>query len=193
MALSRLSCAWGQPGRVTGLPRGPLPLPTDILADANHRRGLTARVAWPRLVRGRGLWPRGDSESTSAAACTESYGVLQRAARAHEPSYQGRGGLTEGCDRTVRSRRTRGPKARLGFCLRHALHKLPRTLRGVSAPLRTGCRSQWPALLHRCRQRQRVEALGQLLRHCAKRLDQAVGADPGARGRHWCADNKAGG
>ena len=60
------------------------------------------------------------AESKSAAAFTESYGVFQRAALAHEPSYQVRGVLTDGFDSTVSSMRTLFPATRLGFCLRHA-------------------------------------------------------------------------
>jgi hypothetical protein len=49
--------------------------------------------------------------------------------------------------------RTVFPKARLGFCLRHALNKLSDKLVGVSASVRQGLRSKFHALLHRCRQR----------------------------------------
>jgi len=105
-----------------------------------------------------------------------------------------RGVLTDGFDSTVSSMRTLFPKARLGFCLRHALNKLPSKLIGLSAPIRKGFRSKFHALLHRCRQRKslRVVALGQLLRHFANRIDKAVGEDHGARVRHWCEDKKAG-
>ena len=98
------------------------------------------------------------------------------AALAHEPSYQVRGVLTDGFDSTVSSMRTLFPKARLGFCLRHALNKLPSKLIGLSVPIRKGFRAKFHALLHRCRQRKslRVFALGQLLRHFANRIDKAV-------------------
>ena len=43
--------------------------------------------------------------------------------------------------------------ARLGFCLRHALNKLPDKLIGLSATVRQGLRSTFHTLLHRCRQR----------------------------------------
>ena len=43
----------------------------------------------------------------------------------HEPSYQVRGALTDGFDSTTSSMRTLFPGARLGYCLRHALNKLP--------------------------------------------------------------------
>src|SRR4029450_3093495 len=138
---------------VTVLTRCGLPLPTSILADEQHSRCLTERVSLPTIVRGRVLWHLGDSASKSAAAFTESYGVFQRAALEHEPSYRVRGALTDGFDSTVRSMRTLLPGARLGSCLRHALNKLPAKLIGVSASVRQGLRSQFHALLHRCRQR----------------------------------------
>jgi hypothetical protein len=194
MALYRLICALGQHGLVTVLTRCHLPLPTYILADEKHSRCLTERVYLTSIVRGRVIWHLGYSESKSAAAFTESYGVFQRAALAHEPSYQVRGVLTDGFDSTVSSMRTLFPKARLGFCLRHALNKLPSKLIGLSAPIRKGFRSKFHALLHRCRQRKslRVVALGQLLRHFANRIDKAVGEDHGERVRHWFEDKKAG-
>ena len=45
------------------------------------------------------------------------------------------------------------PGARLGYCLRHALNKLPDKLIGLAAPVRQGLRAKFHALLHRCRQR----------------------------------------
>jgi hypothetical protein len=194
MALYRLICALGQHGLVTVLTRCHLPLPTYILADEKHSRCLTERVYLTSIVRGRVIWHLGYSASKSAAAFTESYGVFQRAALAHEPSYQVRGVLTDGFDSTVSSMRTLFPKARLGFCLRHALNKLPSKLIGLSAPIRKGFRSKFHALLHRCRQRKslRVVALGQLLRHFANRIDTTVGEDHGERVRHWFEEKKAG-
>jgi hypothetical protein len=194
MALYRLICALGQHGLVTVLTRCHLPLPTYILADEKHSRCLTERVYLTSIVRGRVIWHLGYSASKSAAAFTESYGVFQRAALAHEPSYQVRGVLTDGFDSTVSSMRTLFPKARLGFCLRHALNKLPSKLIGLSAPIRQGFRSKFHALLHRCRQRKslRVVALGQLLRHFANRIDTTVGEDHGERVRHWFEEKKAG-
>src|SRR5215472_5999790 len=194
MALYRLVCAFGHQSLVTVLTRCHLPLPTYILADEKHSRCLTERVYLTSIVRGRVIWHLGYSESKSAAAFTESYGVFQRAALAHEPSYQVRGVLTDGFDSTVNSMRTLFPKARLGLCLRHALNKLPSKLLGVSAPIRKGFRAKFHALLHRCRQRKslRVVALGQRLRHFAHRIDKAVGEDQGARVRHWFEDKKAG-
>jgi hypothetical protein len=138
MALYRVSCAFGQHSAVTGLPRCGLPLPTYIWAAEKHSRCLTERVSLPTIVRGRVLWPLGYSASKSAAAFTESYGVVQRAALAHEPSSQGRGALTDGFDSTVSSIRTLFPGARGGSCLRHALNKLPSKLIGLSAPVRQG-------------------------------------------------------
>src|SRR5262244_1013977 len=134
MALYRLVCAFGHQSLVGVLTRCGLPLPTYILADEKHSRCLTERVYLPTIVRGRVLWHLGYSASKSAAAFTASYGVFQRAALEHEPSYQVRGALTDGFDSTVSSMRTLFPGARLGFCLRHALNKLPDKLIGVSAP-----------------------------------------------------------
>ena len=194
MALYRLVCAFGHQSLVGVLTRCGLPLPTSILADEQHSRCLTERVSLPTIVRGRVLWHLGYSASTSAAAFTESYGVFQRAALAHEPSYQVRGALTDGFDSTVSSMRTLFPGARLGFCLRHALNKLPDKLIGVSASVRQGLRSQFHALLHRCRQRKslRVVALGQRLRHCADRIATTVGEAHGERVRQWFQNKKAG-
>jgi hypothetical protein len=105
-----------------------------------------------------------------------------------------RGALTDGFDSTVSSLRTLFPGARLGYCLRHALNKLPDKLIGVSASVRQGLRSQFHALLHRCRQRTslQVVALGQRLRHCAARITTTVGEAYGTRVRQWFQDKKAG-
>jgi hypothetical protein len=194
MALYRVICAFGQHNVVTVLTRCGLPLPTYILADEKHSRCLAEQVYLPTIVRGRVLWHLGYSASKSAAAFTESYGVFQRAALEHEPSYQVRGALTDGFDSTVSSMRTLFPGARLGFCLRHALNKLPDKLIGVSASVRQGLRSKFHALLHRCRQRKslRVVALGQRLRHLAKRIATTVGEEHGERVRQWFQDKKAG-
>ncbi len=194
MALYRVIGAFGQHSLVTVLTRCGVPLPTYILADENHRRCLTERVSLPTSVRGRVLWHLGDSASKSAAAFTESYGAFQRAALAHEPSYQVRGARTDGFDSTVSSMRTLLPGARLGSCLRHALNKLPDKLIGVSASVRQGLRSQFHALLHRCRQRTslRVVALGQRLRRVAAHIATTGGAEHGERVRHWFQAKKAG-
>jgi hypothetical protein len=194
MALYRVICAFGQHNVVTVLTRCGLPLPTYILADEKHSRCLAARVYLPTIVRGRVLWHLGYSASKSAAAFTESYGVFQRAALEHEPSYQVRGALTDGFDSTVSSMRTLFPGARLGYCLRHALNKLPDKLIGVSAPVRQGLRAKFHALLHRCRQRKslRVVALGQCLRHCAAHIATTVGEAHGERVWRWFQTKKAG-
>src|SRR5262245_48452637 len=194
MALYRVICAFGQHHLVTVLTRWGLPLPTYILAEEKHSRWLAERVYLPTIVRGRVLWHLGYSASKSAAAFTESYGVFQRAALEHEPSYQVRGALTDGFDSTTKSLRTLFPGARLGFCLRHALNKLPAKVIGVSASVRQGLRSKFHALLHRCRQRKslRVVALGQRLRHLANRITTTVGEAHGERVRQWFQAKKAG-
>jgi hypothetical protein len=113
------------------------------------------------------IWHLGYSTSKSAAVFTQSYGAFQQAVFDHEPLYQVKGALTDDFDSTVSSMRTLFPGARLGFCLRHVLNKLPDKLVGVSASVRQGLRSKFHALLHRCRQRKslRVVALGLRLRH----------------------------
>jgi hypothetical protein len=194
MAVYRLVCSFGHQSVVPVLTRCGLPLPRYLLADEKHSRCLTERVYLPTIVRGRVIWHLGYSASKSAAAFTESYGAFQRAALAYEPSYQVRGVLTDGFDSTVSSMRTLFPGVRLGFCLRHALNKLPSKLIGVSASVRQGLRSKFHALLHRCRQRKslRVVALGQRLRHCADRIATTVGEAHGERVRRWFQDKKAG-
>src|SRR6266849_6663486 len=185
MALSRVICAFGQHSLVTVLTRCGLPLPTSILADEQHSRCLTERVYLPTIVKGRVLWHLGYSASKSAAAFTESYGAFQRAALEHDPSYHVRGALTDGFDSTTKSLRTLLPGARLGFCLRHALNKLPDKLIGVSASVRQGLRAKFYALLHRCRQRTslRVVAWGQRQRHLAHRIATTGGEAHGERVR----------
>ena len=126
MALYRLVCALGSQSLVTVLTRCGLPLPVYFLADEKHSRCLTDKVYLPTIVSGRVLWHLGYSDAKSAAAFTQSYGVFQQAALEHEPSYRVKGALTDGFDSTVSSMRTLFPGARLGFCLRHALNKLPR-------------------------------------------------------------------
>src|SRR5881409_3596267 len=143
MALYRVICAFGQQHVVPVLTRCGLPLPTYILADEKHSRCLTARVYLPTIVRGRVIWHVGYSASKSAAAFTESYGAFQRAALQVEPSYPVQGALTDGFDSTTSSMRTLFPGARLGYCLRHALNKLPSKLVGLSAPVRQGLRSKF--------------------------------------------------
>jgi hypothetical protein len=194
MALYRLLCALGQHSLVTVLVKCHLSLPTYILADEKHSRCLTDRVYLPTIVSGRVIWHLGYSDAKSAAAFTASYGQFHQVALDHEPSYQVKGALTDGFDSTVSSMRTLFPGARLGFCLRHALNKLPDKLVGVPVLVRRGLRSTFHALLHRCRQRTslRVVALGQRLRHFAHRIDTMVGEAHGERVRHWFATKKAG-
>src|SRR5262245_41924405 len=194
MALYRLICALGQHSLVTVLVKCHMSLPTSILADEKHGRCLTDRVYLPTIVSGRVLWHLGYSDAKSAAAFTASYGQCQQGALDHEPSYQVKGALTDGFDSTVSSMRTLFPRARLGFCLRHALNKLPDKLVGVPVAVRRGLRSTFHALLHRCRQRTslRVVALGQCLRHFAKRIDAMVGEAHGERVHHWFKTKKAG-
>jgi len=194
MALYRVICAFGQHSLVSVLTRCGLRLPAYILADEKHSRCLTDKVYLPTIVSGRVIWHLGYSDSKSAAAFTQSYGVFQQAALEQEPSYRVKGALTDGFDSTVSSMRTLFPGARLGFCLRHALNKLPNKLVGVSASVRQGLRSKFHALLHRCRQRKslRVVAMGQCLRHFAHRIATTVGEAHGERVRHWCEDKKAG-
>ena len=194
MALYRLVCSFGHQSLVPVLTRCRLPLPCYLLADEKHSRCLTEKVYLPTIVSGRVIWHLGYSESKSAAAFTESYGAYQRAALQQEPSYRVRGTLTDGFDSTTKSMRTLFSGARLGFCLRHALNKLPDKLLGVSASVRQGLRAKFHALLHRCRQRTslRVVALGQRLRHFADRIAMTVGEDHGERVRHGFQDKKAG-
>jgi hypothetical protein len=194
MALYRLVCALGQQSLVAVLTRCRLPLPVYILVDEKHSHCLTDKVYLPTIVSGRVIWHLGYSDAKSAVAFTASYGQFQRAALQHEPSYRVQGALTDGFDSTVSSMRTLFPGARLGFCLRHALNKLPDKLVGVSASVRQGLRSTFHALLHRCRQRKslRVVALWQRLRHFASRVETTVGAVHGERIRRWFETKKAG-
>jgi hypothetical protein len=194
MALYRLICALGQRSLVSVLTRCGLPLPAYLLADEKHSTCLTDKVYLPTIVNGRVMWHLGYSASKSAVAFTESYGEFQRAALAHEPSYQVEGALIDGFDSTTKSMRTLFPGARLGYCLRHALNKLPDKLVGLAAPVRQGLRSKFHTLLHRCRQRTslRVVALGQRLRRFADHLTATVGKEHGERVRHWFQEKKAG-
>jgi len=194
MALYRLICALGQQSLVAVLTRCALPLPVYLLADEKHSRCLSARVYLPTIVSGRVIWHLGYSDCKSAVAFTESYGAFQRAALEYEPSYRVQGVLIDGFDSTTKSMRTLFPGARLGYCLRHALNKLPDKLVGLSAPVRKGLRAKFHTLLHRCRQRNslRVVALGQRLRRFADHITATVGEDHGERVRHWFQDKKAG-
>ena len=194
MALYRVICALGQQSLVSVLTRCGLSLPVYLLADEKHSKCLTERVYLPTIVSGRVLWHLGYSVSKSAVAFTESYGEFQRAALEHAPSYQVQGALIDGFDSTTKSMRTLFPGARLGYCLRHALNKLPDKLIGLSAPVRQGLRSKFHTLLHRCRQRKslRVVALGQRLRRFADHVTATVGREHGARVRNWFQEKKVG-
>src|SRR5215468_484162 len=194
MALYRVICAFGQHSLVSVLTRCGLRLPAYILADEKHSRCLTDKVYLPTIVSGRVSWHLGYSASKSAAAFTASYGDFQRAALEVEPSYRVRGALTDGFDSTTQSMRTLFPGVRLGYCLRHALNKLPSKLVGVSAPVRKSLRAKFHTLLHRCRQRTslRVVALGQRLRRFADHISNTVGEDHGKRVRNWFRDKKVG-
>jgi hypothetical protein len=194
MALYRLICALGQHSLVNILLKCHLPLPAYILADEKHSKCLTERVYLTTIVSGRVIWHLGYSDSKSAAAFTESYGQFQRAALELEPSYRVKGALIDGFDSTTKSMRTLFPGARLGYCLRHALDKLPDKLVGLAAPVRNRWRSKFHALLHRCRQRKslRVVALGQRLRHFVDHITATEGEEHGERVRSWMEDKKAG-
>ncbi|HEY7420003.1 MAG TPA: hypothetical protein VH593_32795 [Ktedonobacteraceae bacterium] len=194
MALSRLVCAFGQHSVVTVLTRCGLPLPPYFIADEKHSRCLTAKVYLPTIVSGRVIWHLGYTEEASAAAFTQSYREFQRAAYQHEPTYRVRGILTDGFDSTTSSMRTLFPGARLGFCLRHALNKLPKKLTAIASPVRQSLRARFHALLSRARQRKslRVVALGQRLRHFADHVAQKAGVANGERVRRWLQEKKAG-
>ena len=140
------------------------------------------------------IWHLGYSNSKSAVAFTESYGVFQQAALEHDPLYRVKGALTDGFDSTTKSIRALFPGVRLGYCLRHALNKIPDKLIGLSAPLRQGLRSKFHSLLHRCctRTSLRVVALGQRLRRFADHITATVGDEQGDRVRSWFEDKKSG-
>jgi hypothetical protein len=194
MALYRLVCGFGHHSLVTVLTRCGLPLPVYVLADEKHSRCLTEKVSLPTIVSGRVLWHLGYTTEASAAAFTQSYGAFQRAASQQEPSYRVRGVLIDGFDSTTKSMRTLFPGARLGFCLRHALIKLPKKLVAITSPVRKALRTQFHTMLHRARQRQhlRVFALGQRLRRFADRVATTAGTANGERVRRWMQEKKAG-
>jgi hypothetical protein len=171
-----------------------LPLPVYFLADEKHSRCLTDKVYLPTIVTGRVIWHLGYTTEASAAAFTQSYGVFQRVASQQEPSYRVRGVLTDGFDSTTKSLRTMFPGARLGFCLRHALLKLPKKLAAIASPVRQSLRTKFHTLLYRARQRKslRIVALGQRLRHFADHVATTAGRTNGERVRRWFQDKKAG-
>src|SRR5262245_62625133 len=90
--------------------------------------------------------------------------------------------------------RTLFPGARLGYCLRHAINKLPAKLVAIASPVRKALRSQFHTLLYRVRQRKslRVVALGQRLRHFVDHVTHTAGPANGARVRRWMQEKKAG-
>jgi hypothetical protein len=139
-------------------------------------------------------WHLGYTEEATAAALTQSYGEFQRAALQQEPAYRVRGILTDGFDSTTKSMRTLFPGARLGFCLRHALTKLPKKLAVIASPVRQSLRAKFHTLLYKARQRKslRVFALGQRLRHFADHVAQQAGMANGEHVRRWFQDKKAG-
>jgi hypothetical protein len=194
MALYRLICAMGHHSLVTVLTRCGRPLPVYFLADEKHSRCLTEKVYLPTIVSGRVLWHLGYTTEASAAAFTESYQAFQRAALDQEPTYRVRGILTDGFDSTTKSRWTLFPGARLGFCLRHALLKLPKQLAAIASPVRQSLRTQFHTLLYRARQRKgwRVFALGQRLRHFVDYVTATAGAANGERVQRWFHEKKAG-
>src|SRR2546429_6479750 len=137
MALYRLVCALGQHSLVRVLTRCGLSLPTYFLVDEKHSHCLTAKVYLPTIVSGRVIWHLGYTEEASAAAFTQSYGEFQRIASQQDPTYRVRGILTDGFDSTTKSMCTLFPGARLGYCLRHALIKLPSKLMAIASAIRT--------------------------------------------------------
>jgi len=194
MALSRLVCALGQQSLMGVLTRCGLPLPVYFLADEKHSHCLTDKVYLPTIVCGRVLWHVGYTTEASTAAFSASYGEFQRAASRQEPTYRVRGILTDGFDSTTSSLRTLFPGARLGFCLRHALLKLPKKLVAMASPVRQSLRTQFHTLLYRVRQRKslRVVALGQRLRHFVDHVTSTAGTANGERVRRWFREKKAG-
>ena len=194
MALYRLVCAFGHHSLVTVLTRCGLPLPVYFLADEKHSHCLRDKVYLPTIVHGRVLWHLGYTTEASAAAFTQSYQAFQRVAVDQEPTYRVRGILIDGFDSTTKSMRTLFPRARLGFCLRHALIKLPKKLMAIASPIRQTLRTQFHTLLYRARRRKslRVFALGQRLRHFADHVAQKAGVVNGERVWRWFQDKKAG-
>jgi hypothetical protein len=194
MALYRLLYALGQHSLASVLLKCHLPLPAYILADEKHSKCLTKRVYLPTIVSGRVIWHLGYSDAKSAVAFTESYGQFQQAALEHELSYRVQSTLIDGFDSTTKSMRTLFPSARLGYCLRHTLNKLPDKLVGLSTPVRQGLRSRFHTLLHRCRQRKslRVVSLGQRLRRFVDHITGTEGQAHGERVQTWIEDKKSG-
>jgi hypothetical protein len=80
MALDRVVCARGHQRVVVVRTRCGLPRPADVLADDTHSHGLADRVSLPTIIRGHVIGPLGYTEAARAAALTQSYGALPRAA-----------------------------------------------------------------------------------------------------------------
>jgi hypothetical protein len=194
MALYRLVCALGHQGLGTVLTRCGLPLPVYFLADEKHSRCLTDKVYVPTIVSGRAIWHLGYTTEASAAAFTQSYGALQRAAVHQEPSYRVTGGLTDGFDSTTKRLRTLFPGVRVGLCLRHALLQLPKKLVASTSPVRKALRTRLHTLWYRARQRKGLRgfALGQRRRHFADHVATTAGVANGERVRRWFQDQKVG-
>ena len=55
--------------------------------------------------------------------------------------------------------RTLFPGVRLGYCLRHAINKLPGKLAAITSPVRKALRTQFHTLLYRARQRKGLRGL----------------------------------
>jgi hypothetical protein len=140
------------------------------------------------------MWHLGYTTEASAAAFTASYGEFQGVALQQEPSYRVTGALTNGFDSTTKSMRTLFPGARLGFCLRHALLKLPKKLTAIASPVRKTLRSQFHTLLYRARQRKslRVFALGQRLRRFVDHVSATAGTANGKHVQRWFQEKKTG-
>jgi hypothetical protein len=82
--------------------------------------------------------------------------------------------------------RTLFPGARLGYCLRHAITKLPGTLTALASPVRKALRSPFHTLWFRARQWRglRVFALGQQLPRFADHITTTAGSANGERAQH---------
>jgi hypothetical protein len=118
-----------------------------------HQRGTTVpspsmstmkrpTLTCPTMGSGRVIWPVGDTEDARALAVTPSSLACQQVAVQQEPASRVRGLLTEGFDSTVKRLRTLCPGVRLGYCLRHALTKLPKPLAAMASPVRKALRLQ---------------------------------------------------
>lgn len=194
MAIYRVVCACGRQGMVSVLRRCGLPLPGYVLAEEKQSHCRAAKVSLPPMVNGRLIWHLGYTTDKSAVAFVQSYGGFRQAALGQDSTYEVRGILTEGFERTRLSLRHLFPQARLGSCWLHAVMKLPAKLSAISSTVRQGLSHQCATLLFRSRQRQglRVFALGQKLRHFAKTVATTAGAANGVHVRQWFQDKKAG-